>query len=793
MIKTARSKQAFFFLALIACTLLLSGEAEAGVTVNTGEFVNLGRWAYTLEGGGTTQQPILWMKIGDSAYLSVYLVSKQAWGGDTWAGSNLKTWLDGTFLDMALSDGERSVLSGNEVSLPDDATSEALSAYGPAAYYAASANAPYWTRALQGGTPLHIDANGNLTNIGAASADPLGVRPLVSLDLSAVTYKSASTLTSIGNAGALDNPFILYPQETEPVQAPVSIDVMLSQMTLTFSRRVAHAYSGAAPGNTSLAEKFDILVGGNSVSADISDVNGLKAILTLPQPVAPGESLQVRYRPLGGADTDVLGFIDSVPALLSNFTGNEEGTVQATVKPYLTALSLSAGTLSPTFESAVFQYSASVANSISNVAVTPAAAGEVSISVNGTAASGAVNVPLQVGINNITVAVRDNADAANATSYTILLTRAAAPATPSTPSTPTNPTTPSGSLNGLLSGANAQSGGGAFASALQPGLYIQVLDGMIALSNPAGVQQFSAGQFGFVPTHNVPPVILPRNTAPMAPALAVNVPIGPGSGTTGNFLPVQIQTDLQSGVPALFTDWSTASDTMRTSMLNQQNAALALISQITKTVTTLVAAIQPRGGYERSEGAEPLTWEEALDSGIVFFTDEGPAYRYVLIDYEGEPIVAGDVLIVPDGLQDNQLDGSVWLLGDVTLLPQSISLEPSSLQIGAGESATVTASVTPEGATDKALLWTASNTAVASVEGTDSAGVYRVAGLSEGKATLTATASADRSVQRELVVTVVPASPPIGAGSSSGGGCDALSATVLAAIGLVLLLRTKRG
>ncbi len=46
---------------------------------------------------------------------------------------------------------------------------------------------------------------------------------------------------------------------------------------------------------------------------------------------------------------------------------------------------------------------------------------------------------------------------------------------------------------------------------VQPGLYLQVLDGLVVLSNQGGAQQFSAGQFGFTPNFTVPPVILPQN------------------------------------------------------------------------------------------------------------------------------------------------------------------------------------------------------------------------------------------------------------------------------------------
>ena len=51
-------------------------------------------------------------------------------------------------------------------------------------------------------------------------------------------------------------------------------------------------------------------------------------------------------------------------------------------------------------------------------------------------------------------------------------------------------------------------GGG---GALAPGLYVQVIDGLIHLSNKGGSQQFSAGQFGYTPNLNQPPVILPAN------------------------------------------------------------------------------------------------------------------------------------------------------------------------------------------------------------------------------------------------------------------------------------------
>ena len=46
---------------------------------------------------------------------------------------------------------------------------------------------------------------------------------------------------------------------------------------------------------------------------------------------------------------------------------------------------------------------------------------------------------------------------------------------------------------------------------LNPGLYVQVLDGAINVSNGGGTQNFTAGQFGYTPGFQQPPVILPTN------------------------------------------------------------------------------------------------------------------------------------------------------------------------------------------------------------------------------------------------------------------------------------------
>jgi hypothetical protein len=48
-------------------------------------------------------------------------------------------------------------------------------------------------------------------------------------------------------------------------------------------------------------------------------------------------------------------------------------------------------------------------------------------------------------------------------------------------------------------------------AARSPGLYVQVLDGAIHLTNGGGTQNFTAGQFGFTPGFQQPPIVLPAN------------------------------------------------------------------------------------------------------------------------------------------------------------------------------------------------------------------------------------------------------------------------------------------
>jgi hypothetical protein len=72
--------------------------------------------------------------------------------------------------------------------------------------------------------------------------------------------------------------------------------------------------------------------------------------------------------------------------------------------------------------------------------------------------------------------------------------------------------------------------------ALAPGLYVQVIDGLINVSNRGGTTAFAAGQFGYTQNFQQPPVIVPKNPGiQFSPPPAFNSSSGPQSNTsTGN-------------------------------------------------------------------------------------------------------------------------------------------------------------------------------------------------------------------------------------------------------------------
>lgn len=69
---------------------------------------------------------------------------------------------------------------------------------------------------------------------------------------------------------------------------------------------------------------------------------------------------------------------------------------------------------------------------------------------------------------------------------------------------------------------------------LAPGLYLNVSDGAIVVSNQGGSLNFQAGQFGYVPNVNQPPVIVPGNpNIQFVPPPAFDAGVGVGGPPSG--------------------------------------------------------------------------------------------------------------------------------------------------------------------------------------------------------------------------------------------------------------------
>jgi len=111
--------------------------------------------------------------------------------------------------------------------------------------------------------------------------------------------------------------------------------------------------------------------------------------------------------------------------------------------------------------------------------------------------------------------------------------------------------------------------------------------------------------------------------------------------------------------------------------------------------------------------------------------------------------------------------------GPVDIPVTSVSLSPTSTTINVGETATLTATISPSNATDKALTWTSSNSSVATVKS------GKVTGTGVGTATITATSKNGKTAT--ATVTVKDSGGSVSASPDSGTyTTDTLSVTLTA-------------
>ena len=127
----------------------------------------------------------------------------------------------------------------------------------------------------------------------------------------------------------------------------------------------------------------------------------------------------------------------------------------------------------------------------------------------------------------------------------------------------------------------------------------------------------------------------------------------------------------------------------------------------------------------------------------------------------GTPTAAGASTFTVTATNDSGSDNKVYTLTIKSVPVASVSLNESNLSLYTGKTATLTATVTPENATNKAVTWESSNPDVATVtDGT-------VTAVKEGTATITATAADSSGVFATCTVTVIQSEYSISADTTA--------------------------
>ena len=135
--------------------------------------------------------------------------------------------------------------------------------------------------------------------------------------------------------------------------------------------------------------------------------------------------------------------------------------------------------------------------------------------------------------------------------------------------------------------------------------------------------------------------------------------------------------------------------------------------------------------------------DNATDKTVIWNTSDG---SIVTVSEDGlvTAVAEGTATIIASaGGQSTQCEVTVT---KEVIEVEGITLSQTSLLLGEGATATLTATVTPENATDKTVTWSSSDESVATVSGDG-----LVTGVKEGKAVVTATAG-EKNAQCEVTV-----------------------------------------
>lgn len=269
-------------------------------------------------------------------------------------------------------------------------------------------------------------------------------------------------------------------------------------------------------------------------------------------------------------------------------------------------------------------------------------------------------------------------------------------------------------------------------------------------------------------------VVDTRNSQIMAQNKETVVQVGAGSDGNGGIV-FNGKSGTVYGDVTLEDDLEIASDETLTipddSSLNSNgkltNNGKIIVDNGGKLEGTINGNQPPKITTERlNDGTVNTKYNQTLvasgDATITWSSSDLPNWLTLNSDgtISGTPTAAGDSTFTVTATNDNGSDSKALTLtiNPAPILVTGVTLNKSELALYTGGSATLTATVQPDDATNKAVNWSSSNEAVATV---DTNG--KVTAVGEGNATITATAADGSNISATCTVTVTQSTYSISA------------------------------
>jgi len=242
-------------------------------------------------------------------------------------------------------------------------------------------------------------------------------------------YVSGLYVTADGNVLIRDNTFEVpesYANDSgqEGVHLNTSILNAIPETAVTKQvlRNTIQGFNyGIYINGTESEEYFDIVIGG--AEADANNLSGNQVGLRSQLFNFNDESTNATYN-IWGVDSDLLWSYIQGEHYNNSLYGPVSYLPVAAETPLLTGLIVSTGTLTPGFDSEIYDYAVSVPYEEDSITVTPTASiGTITVNDAPLNESGSSEISLTVGLNEIPVTV---ANGELSTTYTVTVTRAAA-------------------------------------------------------------------------------------------------------------------------------------------------------------------------------------------------------------------------------------------------------------------------------------------------------------------------------------------------------------------------------